>query len=105
MAGIRESKLKYYYKRKEQGICPRCGEKVIEGSVSCERCKARYRQEYRRHVQRMTAEEIKRRNERVRKYMKEKTHARRAAGLCVYCGEKSPDRYLCEACAMKRKAA
>lgn len=82
--GVR--KMEEYYRRKEAGICTRCGKKSAEHGLLCNRCYVKYR-----------AKEIARRNNIHRS-------ERPAYGKCYICGaeELYDGHKVCKACYEKR---
>lgn len=93
-----------YEERKAAGLCPVCGGKrADEGRIICEGCREYFRRSERITRDGFTPEERFAFNERKRKATNARNARMREQGLCVSCGKASPDRWLCDKCAEKRR--
>lgn len=92
-----------YRARKALGLCPVCGGQRESDNSICGRCLMYRRVNYRQNVEVQTPEQkFKRRLQKANNQTK-RNEQRRKQGLCVRCGEPSPDHWECDACRAKRR--
>ena len=108
----RERTARRTAERAARGECIRCGKRPpATHRTICQPCTDRRNRASRARDARLRAEGKPRRDpERARAYERERsrqvTETRRAAGLCVRCGQPAvPERSACEQCLDKRRAA
>ncbi len=111
----RERSRRLYAERVAAGICTKCGRASARPErTTCEPCAERHRARDRARHARARAEGIpyggrdpEARRRAGRKRSRRRSEARRAAGLCIRCGNVPPEqgRAMCEPCRDDRRAA
>ena len=111
----RERSRRLYAERVAVGTCTKCGKAPARPDrTTCEPCAEKHRERDRERLVRAKAEGLpyggrdpKKKREAGRKHGRRRTEARRAAGLCIRCGNAPPaeGRSMCEPCREDRRAA
>ena len=111
----RERSRRLYASRVAAGTCTKCGKAPArEGRTTCEPCAERHLARDRERLARARAEGLpyggrdpEKKRKAGRKHGRRRTEARRAAGLCIRCGNAQPaeGRSMCEPCRENRRAA
>ncbi len=111
----RERDRRLYVERTAAGVCTKCGKAPARPDrTTCEPCAEKHRAHDRKRLARAKAEGLpycgrdpEKRREAGRKHGRRRTKARRAAGLCIRCGNAPPveGRSMCEPCREDRRVA
>ena len=111
----RERSRRLHAERKAAGICTKCGKAPAHPDrTTCEPCAEKHRARDRERFARAKAEghpyggrDPEKKRMAGRKHGRRRTEARRAAGLCIRCGNAPPaeGRSMCEPCRENRRAA
>ena len=111
----RERSRRQYAERTAAGVCTKCGKAPARPDrTTCEPCAEKHRVRDRQRLARAKAEgspyggrDPEKRRKAGRKHGRRRTENRRAAGLCIRCGQASPaeGRSMCEPCRENRRAA
>jgi len=89
----------YQAERKAKGLCGSCGNKVVPGKSRCQRCIDKAKDRYRKKQGRPRKPPTDKKEKAKHDWYRERYEARKAAGLCVNCGEpKSDESVYCQTC-------